>query len=101
MKNFNELLEKSLSNIDKDREKAEGLLLNLIQAVNNNPDKVVESASSAAKLVESLQRSNEQLVKLVGLVKKANNDDEDEISEEERDELFEAIHKQKVKIKNG
>jgi len=48
--------------------------------------------STAAKYVETLQRSNEQLVKLCGLMSK--QDDNDELSEKDLDNLFDAIQKE-------
>ena len=44
----------------------------------------------AAKYVETLQRSNEQLVKLASLVQKKSSSNTD-LSEEDKNEIFEII----------
>ena len=48
----------------------------------------------AAKYLETLQRSNEQLVKLASLVQKKESSS-DSITEQDRQELFDLINKEK------
>ena len=47
---------------------------------------------TAAKYVETLQRSNEQLVKIASLKQKTEKN-ETGLSEEERDEIFKELNK--------
>ena len=54
-------------------------------------DRHKEVGLIAAKYLETLQRSNEQLVKLAALIQK-NQRGEDGITEEDRQELFDLIN---------
>ena len=67
--------------------------MNLMKYMQSTDDRHREVGLVAAKYLETLQRSNEQLVKIAALVqKKASNEQDTSISEEERDELFEMIN---------
>ena len=46
---------------------------------------------AAAKYVETLQRSNEQLVKIVSLLKRNSSKERTSLSEEEKRNLFEVL----------
>ena len=59
-------------------------------------DRHKEVGMVAAKYVETLQRSNEQLVKLASLMQKRTTID-NSISEEEKTELFDLIQEQNNK----
>ena len=65
MKDLNALIEQALDNIKNDRQTTEILLSQLQEymAVPGNQDRYSDSGPIAAKFVETLQRSNEQLVK--------------------------------------
>ena len=71
-KDLNSLIEQALDNINTDRQTTEILLSQLQEymAVPGNQDRYSDSGPIAAKYVETLQRSNEQLVKLATLVHK-------------------------------
>ena len=45
----------------------------------------------AAKYVETLQRSNEQLVKIVSLIQKRTNSEPAELSDSDKSEIFDLI----------
>ena len=67
--------------------------MNLMKYMQSTDDRHREVGLVAAKYLETLQRSNEQLVKIAALVqKKTSNEQDTSISEEERDELFEMIN---------
>ena len=71
-KDLDSLIEQALENIKNDRQATEGLLIELKEymSVPGNQDRYSDSGPVAAKFVETLQRSNEQLVKLATLVQK-------------------------------
>ena len=71
-KDLDSLIEQALENIKNDRQATESLLVELKEymSVPGNQDRYSDSGPVAAKFVETLQRSNEQLVKLATLVQK-------------------------------
>ena len=64
------LLEKALKNIENDRQRTSKLLTGLEEVLQCQPHDYKDLGTTAAKFVETLQRSNEQLVKLAALVHK-------------------------------
>ena len=68
--NLDVLITKALLNIEQDRNTTEELLGELKDYLSGAKDRYAESGTVAAKLVETLQRSNEQLVKLAAIVHK-------------------------------
>ena len=68
-KNTEKLLKDAIENIDKDRACASKLLTDLMMLMssNNDSDTHRRLGEVAAKYLETLQRSNEQLVKLAAL----------------------------------
>ena len=86
------LIDKALENIKKDREKTEEMLEELSSYLNGSYDRFAESGNIAAKYLETLQRSNEQLVKLTALVQKKEAAVGDtNLSDDDKEELFELI----------
>ena len=67
-KDLGSLIEQALENINNDRQETEDLLSQLKEYMNISRERYADSGSTAAKFVETLQRSNEQLVKLATLV---------------------------------
>ena len=91
-KDLNSLIAQALDNINKDRQVTEGLLHNLKEYMTVAPDRYSDSGPVAAKFVETLQRSNEQLVKLATLVHKQElNQSQAGLSDDDKRELFEII----------
>ena len=93
-KDLNALIEQALDNIKNDRQTTEILLSQLQEymAVPGNQDRYSDSGPIAAKFVETLQRSNEQLVKLAVLVhKKETLKSNDGLSDSDKAELFDMI----------
>jgi len=90
-KDFDTLMDESIDNIRKDREKTSELLNDLIAYIANNGDRHKEVGFTLAKYVETLQRSNEQLVKLTSLIKKTGGEELD-LSDNDRDKIFEALN---------
>ena len=90
-KNLEGFIEKATENIVEDRAATKTLLLNLMQYIQTGDDKHREFGLIAAKYLETLQRSNEQLVKLASLLQKQQRGEEG-ISEKDRQELFDMIN---------
>ena len=91
-----ELLKEVLDNIRTDRITTETLLQDLQAEINNDVTTNARSGLVAAKYVETLQRSNEQIVKILTLMQKAARYEEDvELSDNEKDNIFELIKNEK------
>ena len=90
------LLKEALDNIRTDRVTTEALLQDLQAEINNSETTNARSGLVAAKYVETLQRSNEQIVKILTLMQKATRHEEDvELSDNEKDNIFELIKNDK------
>jgi hypothetical protein len=91
-------LEKHLSdavdNINKDRAVTNSLLADVMILLKKNEMNHKEMGSIAAKYVETLQRSNEQLVKVCTILHKQNSSPSG-LSERDKDELFDMIKEEK------
>ena len=95
-KDLDSLIEQALSNINNDRQETEILLGELKEYMNVSKDRYSDSGNIAAKFVETLQRSNEQLVKLATLVyKKESHSNSNSLSDEDKDSLFDIINEEK------
>jgi hypothetical protein len=90
-KKVENFIEQAKSNITEDRAATKTLLMNLMKYMQTSDDRHREVGLVAAKYLETLQRSNEQLVKLAALVQKAS-DKEQGITEEDKQELFDMIN---------
>ena len=91
-KDLNSLIEQALDNIRNDRQTTEVLLSELQEYMNVSRERYADSGPVAAKFVETLQRSNEQLVKLAALVhKKEASRANDGLSDIDKAELFDLI----------
>jgi hypothetical protein len=94
-KDLNSLIEQALENINKDRQETEILLDNLKEYMSVSSDRYSDSGATAAKFVETLQRSNEQLVKLATLVyKKDTASTQAGLSEDDKKQLFDIIQEE-------
>ena len=70
MKDLDAYLTEAIDNIREDREVTKELLSDIIQYMSNDQHSHKEVGQTAAKYVETLQRSNEQLVKVSTLIHK-------------------------------
>tara|TARA_R100000149_G_C5835175_1_gene109242 strand:+ start:321 stop:608 length:288 start_codon:yes stop_codon:yes gene_type:complete len=92
-KDLNSLIEQALENIKDDRQETELLLSELKEYLSVSKERYADSGPVAAKFVETLQRSNEQLVKLATLVyKKETSKEAGALSENDKKELFDIIN---------
>lgn len=95
-KNIEEYIAETTKNIQNDRAIASKLLLDLVDHMNKHAeDKYTHKnfGEIAAMYLETLQRSNEQLVKLTAIVQRQEGG-KDEMSKKERDAIFDMINKE-------
>lgn len=90
MKNLEEYIEKAMRNIDEDRAAAKTLLTELMLYIRQADDRQKEVGMIAAKYLETLQRSNEQLVKVSAIIQKDRRPHEG-ISDKDKQDLFDLI----------
>ena len=91
MKSRDHLIQQAIENINKDREAAQELLEDVAQYIGQQQDRYATTGMVAAKYLETLQRSNEQLVKLIGLMKKSDEDKYGDLNKEDKESLYNEI----------
>jgi len=84
------LVDEALDNIRNDRQLAREFLNEIANQIALDAEQNKYLSPVAAKHVESLQRSNEQLVKIIGLRQK-NQTKSLELSEDDKNDLFDMI----------
>jgi hypothetical protein len=82
-------IEKAIKNIEDDREITRELLDDAIKWLAVDDARHQDIGLTLAKYVETLQRSNEQLVKLCGLISKQETSEE--LSEKDFAKIFDQI----------
>ena len=85
-----QFVEEAIDNVRKDRAMASTLLIELVKILKQDETKHQHSGPVAAKYLETLQRSNEQLVKIIGLRQKGQTQSEG-LTDEDKESLFEMI----------
>lgn len=90
-RNLDSFIEKATENITEDRAATKSLLMSLMKYMQTGDDRHREFGLIAAKYLETLQRSNEQLVKLAALMQKTEKG-VDGISEQDKQDLFDLIN---------
>ncbi len=83
-------LNEAIENIHEDRKVTGDLLKDLMQHIAQGQVEHTRVGQTAAKYVETLQRSNEQLVKIVALLQKRDSKT-DGLSSQDKQELFDLI----------
>ena len=83
-------IDEVIGNIRDDREVTRELLNDEIKWLSKDESRHREIGIVMAKYVETLQRSNEQLVKVVGLMEK-NNNKAASLTTQDKEELFDLI----------
>ena len=81
-KKLDQIIEKALANIEADRLVTRDLLDDAIEYLSKDEHRHKDIGMTIAKYVETLQRSNEQIVKVATLIQKEEKK-EDGISKEE------------------
>mgnify|MGYP003626815962 FL=1 len=91
MKKVDNYINEAIENIRKDREITKSLLNDLIIYLSVDEERHKDAGVIAAKYVETLQRSNEQLVKVVTLLQKKQSTSV-ELSELDKTEIFDLLN---------
>jgi len=89
MKNLDTYLQEVIDNIRSDREITKELLEDVFKYLSKNESHHREVGPVAAKYVETLQRSNEQLVKVSSLIQKRDAQSQDVTID--REQIFDLI----------
>ena len=89
MADSSKLVDEAIENIRKDRSLTHEFIDELRQEIYNNRTAHHEVGQTFAKYLENLQRSNEQLVKLVAINQK--KDKSDSLSKGEIENLYDSI----------
>ena len=89
--NLEKYIEDATKNIVDDRAATKTLLMTVMKYMQLGDDRHKEVGLIAAKYLETLQRSNEQLVKLAALLQKQERST-DGISDSDKQELFDLIN---------
>tara|TARA_R100001594_G_scaffold91163_1_gene125464 strand:+ start:1318 stop:1611 length:294 start_codon:yes stop_codon:yes gene_type:complete len=92
-KNLNNLVDEALDNIRNDRKLAREFLNELANEIAKDPDNNRSLSPVAAKHVETMQRSNEQLVKIIAIKQKQSNQ-EVGLTEDDKATLFDMIQEE-------
>tara|TARA_Y100000593_G_C4275972_1_gene320080 strand:+ start:498 stop:785 length:288 start_codon:yes stop_codon:yes gene_type:complete len=87
---FDDLIDEAIDNIRNDRKLAREFLNELANQIAQNADNNRALSPVAAKHIETMQRSNEQLVKVLSLKQKERSK-EVGLSEEDKASLFDMI----------
>jgi len=90
MKKLDHYLEDAIQNIVEDRKVTRELLDDVIRYISKNEEHHKYVGQTAAKYVETLQRSNEQLVKISALIHKQQSGDTG-LSDSDRAEIFDML----------
>ena len=89
-KKLDNLMNEALDNIRMDRQSAREFLNEIANQIAGDPEQNKYLSPVAAKHVETMQRSNEQLVKLIGLLQKKQATGV-ALSETDKESLFDLI----------
>jgi len=89
-KDLDILIDEALGNIRDDRKVAREFLNEVANQIANDPEQNKYLSPVAAKHVETMQRSNEQLVKIISLTQKKQIQNTS-LSEEDKKDLFDLI----------
>ena len=92
-KNLDQYVDEAISNIRDDRALASKLLIQLMNDIAADSTKHERNGLVAAKYLETLQRSNEQLVKISSLLQKDNASSA--LSVADKENIFDLIKESK------
>jgi hypothetical protein len=87
--NLEDLFDEAIKNARDDRSMTSTLLVDLVQVLKADPSKHQHQGQTAAKYLETLQRSNEQLVKITSILHKKSTSTG--LTQRDKDELFDLI----------
>jgi|TARA_R100000908_G_C3737008_1_gene134555 F0F1-type ATP synthase membrane subunit b/b' len=92
MKKLEKYIDEAIKNIRTDRDVTRRLLDDIMIYLSKSDERHREVGITAAKYVETLQRSNEQLVKVAGLIQKKENKQEG-LTDVDKAEIFDLLQK--------
>ena len=90
MKKIDKYIAEAIDNVRKDRDITRRLLDDVMVYLSKSDERHREVGMTAAKYVETLQRSNEQLVKVAALVQKEEKKDNG-LSEDDKQDIFDML----------
>ncbi len=93
MKDLETYLETAIDNVQNDREVTRELLDDVMRYLSKDEQRHAQVGSVAAKYVETLQRSNEQLVKIAGLVHRQQTGDTG-LSDKDKADIFDLLQEE-------
>lgn len=85
---IDKFLEEAVNNIREDRDRALSLLKDIADFIGQSQDRHREVGATAAKYLETLQRSNEQLVKITALMQKSKDSEYGDLDESDTKSLY-------------
>jgi len=100
LKNLESYIQEAIKNIRNDRDVTSTLLADLLMEINKagTTEAHKDLGFVASKYVETLQRSNEQLVKLTSILSK-KQDGSIRLDEQDKNDLFDIIQGEAVDVK--
>lgn len=84
-------MEEAVNNIREDRDRALSLLKDIADFIGQNQDRHKDVGVTAAKYLETLQRSNEQLVKITALMQKSKDDEFGDLDKDDTESLYDEL----------
>ena len=85
------LADDAINNINEDRGQAKFFITKYLEEISDGKTTYKEAGHIIAKFLETLQRSNEQLVKLTSLFERSHSTTSLEFSEAEKQKIFDTI----------
>ena len=92
-RNLDSYIEEATRNIKEDRALAKSLLMDAMNDMKRTDSARRELGSIAAKYVENLQRSNEQMVKITALLQKQQSVNTS-LSESDKEDIYDMLNKE-------
>ncbi len=92
MKKLDKYITEAIDNVRKDRDITRRLLDDVMVYLSKSDERHREVGMTAAKYVETLQRSNEQLVKVAALIQKEEKKDNG-LSEDDKADIFDMLQR--------
>ena len=93
------LMSEALGNIRNDRKVAREFLNEIANLISGDPEQNKYLSPVAAKHIETLQRSNEQLVKIIS-IQSRKTDSSYELTDVDRENLFDMIQEESQRENN-
>lgn len=90
-KKIADYMEEAVKNIREDRDRALSLLKDIADFIGQNQDRHKDVGVTAAKYLETLQRSNEQLVKITALMQKSKDDEFGDLDKDDTESLYDEL----------